>query len=129
MASALGVTLHNDGDFSPRMETVSGRTALIQALLRRLSTSPRSLWYARGYGRNLCDFVNQAITTPWAVEQAAQSECEQDERVESCEASAEIDGAKITLRLVITTVDGDSFELVLEVSKVTVEILNINEVE
>lgn len=123
----LGTSISNDGDFTSQRRVVSGRESLIQALVRRLTTSRGALWYDDEFGTNLCDFVNQAIRHAWIVEQAAEEECLKDERVEACTASAELLDSKVTLTLAIEAVDGDEFELVLDVSAVTVEILEIRE--
>jgi len=123
----LGTSIGIDGDFSPQSRVVSGRESLIQALVRRLTTSRGALWYDDEYGSNLCDFVNQAIRHAWVVEQSTEEECLKDERVEACTASAELLGSKVTLTLAIESVDGDEFELVLDVSAVTVEVLEIRE--
>jgi len=123
----LGTSISNDGDFTSQRRVVSGRESLIQALVRRLTTSRGALWYDDEFGTNLCDFINQAIRHAWVVEQATEEECLKDERVEACTASAELLGSKVTLTLAIEAVDGDEFELVLDVSAVTVEVLEIRE--
>ena len=123
----LGISISNDGDFTPQRRVVSGRESLIQAIVRRLTTSRGALWYDDEFGTNLCDFVNQAIRHAWVVEQATEEECLKDERVEACTASAELLGSKVSLTIALETVDGDAFELVLDVSAVTVEVLEIRE--
>lgn len=123
--SDLGLTLHLDTDLSPQMQTVSGRVALIQALMRRLATSPGGLWYDLEYGTNLCDFVNSGSTT-YEIGRAAELECDKDERVETVTATAEI--LESSARLSIDIVSGDDeFTLVLDVTKLSVDLLEIRE--
>lgn len=121
MAVDLGVTLYDDGDLSSDMRQVSGIESLGLALQRRLSTSRGSLWYDRDYGTNLCDFIHQAGGA-YPIEQATETECLKDERVESVSASATQDGSEIELAIVVTTSNGE-FRYVLEVSSVTVDLL------
>ena len=126
MAADLGTTLYLLEDFAPSMRAVSGREALIQALVRRLRTSPGGLWYDREYGTNLCDFVHQATVSGYEIQQAAETECLKDDRVESVDATSERDGETVTMTLVITDGEGP-FELVLEISAVTIAVLEIRE--
>lgn len=126
MALGLGQTLDCTDDLTPGMRVVSGRTALIQALIRRLRCDPGGLWYDLEYGTNLCNSVHQATATGYEIERAAEIECGKDERVESVTATAELDGDTMTLTLTIEDSDGP-FELVLEVSAVTIEVLEIRE--
>jgi phage baseplate assembly protein W len=94
----------------------------MEALRNRLSTSRGGLWYAPNYGTNLCDFVHGTFSA-YAIEQAAESECLKDERVESVSATAVQIGAKrVALTLRITDAQGP-FEMVLDVSSVTVALL------
>jgi phage baseplate assembly protein W len=104
------------------MRMVEGRPALMDALRNRLSTSRGGLWYAPNYGTNLCDFVNAAFTA-YAIEQAAETECLKDERVESVSATAVQVGRK-RVALTLRIVDGQGpFEMVLDVTDVTVAML------
>lgn len=122
MAFSLGLTLSCDGDLTPGLRTVEGRPVLMEALRNRLSTSRGGLWYAPNYGNNLCDFVNGAFT-PYAIEQAAETECLKDERVESVSASAvQVDSKRVELTLRITDGQGP-FEMVLVVTELTVSML------
>lgn len=110
------------------MHVVTGALGVALALIRRLQTSRGTKWYDREYGTNLCEFVHQAILTPYEIEQAAEAECLKDERVESVEARAEIvDRTRVEMTLTVESSAGP-FELVLAVGDVTVEKLRFNEV-
>lgn len=127
MAAELGVTIWDDGDLSPRMHVVSGALGVALALIRRLQTGRGTKWYDREYGTNLCEFIHQAILTPYEIEQAAEAECAKDERVDSVEARAEIvDRTRVELTLKVESSQGP-FELVLAISDVTVEKLRFSE--
>jgi hypothetical protein len=122
-----GKTLHWDDDFSPQMHTVE---AVGQALYRRLSFSPGAVFYDRSYGTNLCDFINQASdSSGYEIERAAEIECLKDDRVDDCEATAEMDGSSVVLSILVTLGNGEEFTLVLSVTNVTVEILEIKREE
>jgi hypothetical protein len=126
MAVDLGTSLYDDGDLSPRMQVVSGVEALVLALVRRLQRTSGTLWYDRTVGRNLSDFLHQATRGSYEIEAAAETECGQDERVQTVEATATAASASGATRFEMN-ISGTSsegpFDFVVGVSGVTVELL------
>ena len=126
MAADLGLSIYDDGDLSPRMQTVTGVEALVLALVRRLQRSRGTLWYDRTNGRNLSEFIHQATRGAWELESAAENECGQDERVQSVEATAEstVDSGATRVEMTIGgTSSKGPFEFVVGIDEVSVELI------
>jgi len=110
-------------DIDANLSTVSGRTCLIQALVRRLLAPRGSLWSDPNYGADIREFLN----TPARVEvvsQVVQNECLKDERVEDVSADVEYLDETETLQIKLAVTDEDGpFALTLLVGALTYELL------
>jgi len=127
MADSLGSDFSCVTDLDVNLAVVSGRTALAQALCRRLMTRRAGLWYAPNYGTDLRQFLNTAPVQTSIVEQAAENECLKDERVEDISATAEHLEARQTIQLKLRITEaGGTFDLTVLVSALTVELLQEN---
>lgn len=99
---------------------------LREVLLRRLTTPRGALWYAPNYGLDLRVYLNETIT-PEILEEIrilVEQECEKDPRV--LLASAQVQAAprhRLVVEVVAET-DTGPVPLVLQVSRVSVEVLN-----
>lgn len=124
----LGTDLSCFPDLDPAGNTVSGQTALAQAIARRLSTPRGGLFYDPAYGTDLRAFLNEGFTAQraYGIQSAIETECAKDERVRSASAAVAFNVATQTLAVsvALTTADGP-FKLILAVSQLSVAILTI----
>lgn len=101
-----------------------------EALARRLMTPRGGLFYDSTYGKDLREYIGRAWSADaqFGMQQDAERECEQDERVARCDAAASFipgvaGSGTARLELQITTVTGVVLSMVLMVSAVTVTLL------
>lgn len=127
--SSLGVGVACIFSVGPRFTLASEWDCLAQSLCRRLITPRGSMPWAPNDGTDIRDFLNHGSTPTgkFALETAAKLECEKDERVQTCDASASMNFFTniCTLTLQIVTAVGP-FELVLLVDSLTIDILAVN---
>lgn len=110
-------------DLTPELRRVSGRTAFLQAIARRLRTPRGGLFYAPDYGTDIRSLLSTA-TTPRAIEQAITAEVLKDERTESCTARITTDDSGVTeIRIDVVDADGP-FSLTIDPADLTLELLN-----
>jgi phage baseplate assembly protein W len=103
---------------------------LIQALLRRLSTRRGTLAFHPDYGLDLRDYLLDSVTedTAHRIRSDVIQECEEDERVESADASVEWDAATETLSIDVTVeAAAGPFDFVVEVSKLAITLAQSEE--
>ena len=109
-------------DIGGTLAIVSGRRALAEALLCRLTTPHGSLFYDFEYGLDLRQFLSAPAPEPGLLEMQVRVECEKDERVESVDVEVTFLAETLTVRLTVTDADGP-FNLTIAVSQLTVEYL------
>jgi hypothetical protein len=113
-------------DVHQNLARASGRTALGEALCRRLSTPRGGLFYDLDYGFDLRAFLSAAAPARGFIESQAAAECLKDERVLDAEpADVEFVGDSLTFRIVITDADGP-FRLTVLANALTVQLLQEN---
>lgn len=117
-------------DIDANLSLVSGRTCLMQALLRRLLTPRGGLFYAPNYGTDIMRFVNTS-TDARVIEQAIETELLQDERVDNVQCTVTIDepadksitgGKTFKIDLTLETAEGP-FDLTASIDAITGKIL------
>lgn len=115
-------------DLETTLVTVSGRTTVIQAIVRRLGTPRGRLKGDADYGFDLAGYCNDDVSPrdlAW-IQSQIEAECLKDERVIGALATVTLAASDImTVTLALDLSDADSFELVLSVSVVTIEILSV----
>jgi hypothetical protein len=121
-ATDFGVDLAGILDVGSTLVLTSGRRALAEALLRRLTTPRGSLFYDFDYGFDLRSFISAPAPQPGYLEMQVRSELEKDERVESVEVEVSFISETLTVRLTVTDGSGP-FKLTLAVTNLTVEYL------
>ena len=129
MADALGeFDLWCTDDCMSDFRTVSGRTALAQALYRRWTTDRGTLIDDPNYGTNLTDAINDDVGPSGIGEivAAAGAEARKDERVRDIVGEGVLVEGVLTLTFTVTDADGP-FALTVSVSDVTVEILTVQQ--
>jgi len=112
-------------DIDQSLRVVDGKTALMQALARRLTTPRGALWYAPAYGYDVGAHVNSG-TDVAVIEAAAEAQILDDERVDDADVTITISqpdpgitaGQRWDMTLRITTAEGP-FEFTLAVDAVT----------
>lgn len=123
----LGTDIHCVSGLDPLFTIVDGRTALAQAIARRLSTVRGTLaWIGddSDYGYDLRQHLGDDLTprTLAAIGPRVEAECLADERVRAARADVTLLGS--TLRVAITITDAAGpFRLTLAVDAVTVTLL------
>lgn len=107
------------------MTTVTGRDCLITDLKNRLLTPRGDLWHHPEYGFDVYRFVHQENTdiNRLELEQAIQTEVEQDPRVISCAARVvQWDSTDIKVQIAIIPVgEGNQINLVFDHNLQTIE--------
>ena len=107
-------------DLGGTLAVATGRQALAEALLTRLTTPNGSLWYDFDYGLDLRQFLSAPAPEPGLLEMQVRTECEKDERVLSVDVETTFIAETLTVRLTVTDSDGP-FKLTVDVSQLTVE--------
>lgn len=122
----LGVDISCYPDLDAGFSLVSGRTALGQALARRLETPRGGLFYDRDYGTDVREMVNDAATSAFAQQRQQQIEAEalKEERVGTATATVTYSPATSTaaIKLAVDTAAGP-FTFVLAVTSVSIAVL------
>lgn len=119
----LGTDFAGFSDITPTLATVSGRRGLIESIARRFITPPGALWYDPDYGFDLRVFLSGTVTaSAGQIASGVIAEAEKDERVEQASCDVKFIGTTLFVKVGIADANGP-FEFVLQVSKVTVEIL------
>jgi phage baseplate assembly protein W len=125
-ADPLGVDISCYPDLDAGFSLVSGRTALGQALARRLETPRGGLFYDSDYGTDIREMVNDVATSAGAQQrqQQIEAECLKDERVGTATATVTYSPATSTaaVKLDVDTAAGP-FTFVLAVTQVSIAVL------
>ena len=99
--------------------------AVQQAVYRRLSTPRGGNPFDPSYGYDLRALVASTMR-PSDVAVAVAAECRKDERILDAKTKITVvDSKRWNVQINITLVNGDSFTLTLDVSQVTVQLLNV----
>lgn len=120
----LGSDIAGVTDLDPALSIVTGRRALAEAIMRRLTSRKGSLPDDEDYGYDLRLLIGSAVTRE-QVEQGVRSQVFADERVEDAEVTVTFIGETIQVDLRITDGDGP-FSLVLGVDALSVETLEFS---
>lgn len=123
-AFGLGQDIDCFDDLNPQMRMVGGFANLGQALAHRLTTPRGTLADDPDYGTDTRMYLNAALP-PTALAQLrgqVQAECRKDERVQSCQCAAVLNGSTLQLNLNVGTSAGP-FVLLLAVTSVSVTLL------
>lgn len=121
----LGTDFDCGEDLSPTLGLVSGRKALAQAILRRLSTRRGELERHPTYGVDVASCLNDDLGTQelLALQQAIRAQCLEDERVRRVDVEVSTPTQR-SLRIALRLTDADGpFRLVFAASQLTVAIL------
>lgn len=115
----------NGSDLSTPSYMASGNQVVVEAILRRWTTSPGQLIDDPNYGRNVYDLVSAELGRRELAYEGQQfgAEAEKDDRVLSCTVAITIDVAgNVHMEAAVVTAAGP-FKLVLSVSAVTIDVL------
>lgn len=114
-------------DMKPHMPMVSGRTALLQRLARRLITPRGKFIFWPNFGTDLRRFL-LTKTSPGAIAQAAKKECVKDEQVEQCLVTAQLtdSGRMLVLDIEIEDADGP-FTFTLTIDDAALNLVRLQE--
>lgn len=122
----FGTDIGGVDDLDWNITPVDDRTALAQALVRRITTPRGALWYAPDYGYDITAYINTSAD-PAVIESSAAGELLNDERVTEAETTLTVtdpDDGSVTggkswsLDVQVSTGDGP-FEFTLSVDAVT----------
>ncbi len=126
MSTDFGVDLKCDDDLDPAMGEVSGLDLMRQAARHRLTTRRGSLLRYPDNGIDVRELLSEGVdeTTLAQIPSTVDGELAKEQRFLSSTTVATWDeaAAKLTLTITIETAEGP-FDLVLSVTKVTVELL------
>lgn len=125
MAGTLDETLtvHCVTDFELHMPKVSGRTALAQAIARRLQTPRGRVPWWPNYGTDIRNML-LSKTPPNVIVSSVVRECLKDERVAQADVVAveSTDGRTLKLDLTITDADGP-FDFTMSIDDAAVNLI------
>jgi len=127
MTTAYGLDLFCTDDLDPTMPDVTGRSVAIQRLVRRVFTPRGSCPDCPNDGIDLRDYLNRPTATEKEVDGAIRGEYNKDEACLSSQAVVTFSGPlpSRTMKVEISGQLSDGpFNLVLNVSQVTVELLS-----
>jgi len=114
---------------SPTFELVSGRRALVQAIMRRFQTPRDSLIDDPDYGIEVQAWVGRRSDTAqrWAWQKALEGEVLKEERVQSAKARLTFDtiSQRLSFTLAVETAEGP-FTLTVAVSELSVDLLAVS---
>jgi len=123
----LGTDVSAWPDLDQSFALVSGTTAYLQAIARRLVTRAGSLVFHPSYGFDVRSLLNAALTSAdlHAAKQRIEAQAEQDERTfsASCSLALNAEASRLSLRLDLETAAGP-FSLVMAVDQVSATVLN-----
>jgi hypothetical protein len=114
-------------DLETTLVMSTGIRVVAEAIARRLQTPTGRLIGDANYGYNLADWCG-ADVGPRDIDEiqaACSAEAEKDERVRSAQTTATFASDVLTVSLVAVLITDEVFTLVLAVSAVTVEILQV----
>ena len=112
-------------DIDPYFKVVSGSTAVLHAIVKRLVTPEGGLIDDADYGYDLRALVNASTSRSELSSAVAmiEAQCLQDERVSDATVGLSVVDGVLTCKVQCTLVDGGSFRLVLGISAVSVDVL------
>lgn len=106
----------------PHMPNVTGRTALVHRLYRRLNTQRgRFPWWPND-GLDVQDFLLSKMPDTF-IANAISTEAEKDEEVATATVTVSRLGAELTVNIEIEDVDGDQLKFTLSVTDARVALL------
>jgi len=116
-------------DLDPMFTLVSGRTALVQALARRLTTTHGMLeWIGDDpeYRHDVREYLGEDVgpRAEFVIASRVQAECLKDERVRDVDVTVAIADRGLTVGVRVASTQG-AVRLVLAVSAVTVDLLKV----
>ena len=127
----LGTDISTYPDLDPLFAPISGSRVLAEALLRRFQTPRGGLFYDPDYGTDLRAWLNDSFDANAEgmarLAAAVEAEANKDERVGRATASVSLDLStnRMTITLRVEPREGVAFRLVLDVSQVSVALINI----
>lgn len=113
----------DDIDFN--LSLVSGRRALAESILRRLSTRRGTLLDDPSYGDDMRLLIGKPVDES-EIEQRVLAQAFADERVRDAQAVVSLLGEDISIQLTIFDREGP-FQFVVAISRVTVDLLEFTE--
>ena len=115
----LGTDFKGGYDLSPTLQESSGLTALMECIVRRLSTESGALADYPEYGEDLTQYIGTAGVDAASVEAVVSDQCYQEEEVDNVIVDVTLTGE--TMRVDITgEADDEPFELTISVDALTV---------
>lgn len=119
----LGTDIAGVLDLDAGLTTVSGRLALAQRILRRLTTPRGGLLGSSSYGYDVLSMVGSSVPAS-VVEQRVLEQVLYEEEVEDAQCAATMNAATSEMTVELSVVDADGpFDLVLTASELTVSAL------
>lgn len=111
-------------DIDLSLSVVSGRQALAQSILRRLSTRTGTLRDDPSYGDDIRLFIGKAIS-PDEVAQRVEAQVFADERIRDARVTVDFLGEDLNIHLVLVDATGP-FRLVVGVSELSLDLLEFS---
>lgn len=123
MADAdYGVDFSGVEDLDFNLTTVSGPTAVAQAIARELLTPFGTLFYAPTYGNDVRRFLGAMITSPGSIAASVEATALKDQRVENARARVTFINETLTIEMRVFLAAGP-FDMTLSVDKLKAELL------
>lgn len=117
----LGTDFSGVTDLDASLSQVSGRLALAQRVLRRLSTERGSLVGSPTYGYDLASAIGSMLPVS-VINQRVREQVLAEPEIEDARVSSTFEAKTGLLTVEITAVDADGpFDLVLSVTELTIE--------
>jgi hypothetical protein len=123
---SFGSDFSGHDDLDARLTVLEGEedeaTALIQALVRRLTTPRGALWYSPNYGYDIRMLLSDTVE-PSQAQLIIEAECTKEQRVEKAKCLITVSDDEWEIAIYCESDTGREFDLTLSVDAVSVELL------
>lgn len=121
MVDSSSIDFSGTLDLDPSLGSVSGRVALIEAVIRRLTTITGALPDFPDYGYDITALIGTAFNAA-DIESAVQNQILLEEEIDDVEVTATLLSDNVTIQLDITLYDGTGpFDLTVTVDDLKVD--------
>ena len=121
-----GIDIYFDGsDVLPSLQLINTEIIVLQALVRRLTTTRGRLFYDQEYGFNINDILKAPLQSTSFYKSEIKNEVLKDERVSSADVSLSLVDEVLTINIKVLLEDGEEFLLIFSINNKTNEELEV----
>ena len=122
----FGIDIYFDGkDVLPSLQLINSDLIVLQALVRRLTTTRGRLFYDQEYGFNINDILKAPLQSTSFYKSEIKNEVFKDERVSSADVSLSLVDEVLIINIKVLLEEGNEFLLIFSVNNKTNEELEV----